>query len=268
MSPLTRRALGVSAALLAAGAVAVPTASAVSPTDAFKYGYEAFTKYKNCMANFDAGQPCLASDSANIRQILKDVKALRTEIAANHKAVTAQMTLLQKTLDTKVRNDYVTLLNPVTLNVPEALRAWQGMADCADARIAKKATCNGQAGKAVPAAQGVNEWQGALEYRAGLMSDDILSTVTVFTGSDLSGPESGLIASDWLMNKHVQDSDAGATDRRGTTSTSDRCTAPTASTSGRTSTTSSPAPPPSTGTSPRTSRPTSASPTRWDRAPG
>ena len=212
MSPLTRRALGVSAALLAAGAVAVPTASAVSPTDAFKYGYEAFTKYKNCMANIDAGQPCLASDSANIRQILKDVKALRTEIAANHKAVTAQMTLLQKTLDTKVRNDYVTLLNPVTLNVPEALRAWQGMADCADARIAKKATCNGQAGKAVPAAQGVNEWQGALEYRAGLMSDDILSTVTVFAGSDLSGPESGLIASDWLMNKHVQDSDAGATD--------------------------------------------------------
>jgi hypothetical protein len=211
MPPLAHRAIGASAALLAVAAVAVPTASAVTPTDAFKYGYEAFTKYKTCMANIDAGQPCLASDSANIRQILKDVKALRTEIAANHTAVTAQMTLLQKTLDTKVRNDYVTLLNPVTLNVPDALRAWQGMAECADARIAKKASCIGQSGKAVPAADGVDAWQKALVYRAGLMSNDIRSTVAVYTGTDLAGPESGLIASDWLMNKRVQDSDAGAT---------------------------------------------------------
>ena len=212
MPPLARRIIGVSAALLALGTVVVPTASAVTPTDAFKYGYAAFNKYKTCMANIDVGQPCLASDSNNIREILKDVKALRAEIAVNHRAVTTQMTLLQRTLDTKVRNDYVTLLNPVTLNVPDALRAWQGMADCADARIAKKATCIGQNEQAVPAAQGVNDWQAALVYRASLMSNDIRSTVAVYTGTDLAGPESGLIASDWLMNKRVQDSDAGATD--------------------------------------------------------
>ncbi len=110
MPPLAHRIIGVSAALLALGAVVVPTASAVTPTDAFKYGYAAFTKYKTCMANIDVGQPCLASDSNNIREILKDVKALRAEIAVNHRAVTTQMTLLQRTLDTKVRNDYVTLL--------------------------------------------------------------------------------------------------------------------------------------------------------------
>lgn len=212
MSPPSHRALRVSASILAAAAVAAPTASAVTPADAFKYGYEAFTKYRACMANIDVGQPCLASDSKNIREILKDVKALRTEIATNHKAVTTQMTLLQKTLDTKVRNDYITLLNPVTLNMQDALQALQGMNDCADARIAQKATCIGQSGQAVPAAQGVNAWQAALVLKAGLMSNDIRSTVAVYAGTDLAGPESGLVASDWLMNKHVQDSDAGATD--------------------------------------------------------
>jgi hypothetical protein len=188
------------------------SASAVGVTEAFKYGYQAYSKYKTCMANIDAGQKCMASDSANIRQILKDIKALRAEIAANHEAVTAQLNLLQKTLDEKTMRDYAALLSPVASHVDRALRAWDGMALCATARAQGKATCIGQTGAEVPTATGIKDFQDVVVYRVGLMSDDLPSTAAVFTGTPLTGDESGLAAANWLLNKRVQDTQAGVTD--------------------------------------------------------
>lgn len=193
-------------------AISVPSASAVSVTDAFKYGYQAYSKYNACMKNIDAGQPCLASDSANIRAILKDVKALRIEIQANQKAVEAQVNRLQATLDNKVRNDLVTLLNPVTLNMSSALAAYQGLSTCASNRAARKATCPGPGGKGeVSVAKGIADFQAVLLQKVGLMSDDIRSTAAVYSGSAIGGDNSGLLAADWDMHKHVQENDAGVT---------------------------------------------------------
>lgn len=203
-------AAGLSAAVLA---ISAQSAAAVGVTDVFKRGYEAYSKYNACMKNIDAGQPCLASDSANIRQILKDVKALRAEIQANQKAVEAQVNRLQATLDNKVRNDLVTLLNPVTLNMSSALAAYQGLSTCASNRAAGKATCPGIGGKTeVAVTKGIADHQAVLLQKVGLMSDDIRSTTAVYTGTALGGDNSGLLAADWDMHKHVQENDAGVTD--------------------------------------------------------
>lgn len=208
--PLALVAAGLSAAALA---ISAQSAAAVGVTDVFKYGYQAYSKYSACMKNIDAGQPCLASDSANIRQILKDVKALRAEIQANQKAVEAQVNRLQATLDNKVRNDLVTLLNPVTLNMSSALTAYQGLSTCASNRAAGKATCPGLGGKGeVAVTKGIADHQAVLLQKVGLMSDDIRSTTAVYTGTALGGDNSGLLAADWDMHKHVQENDAGVTD--------------------------------------------------------
>lgn len=211
-APPLKRAAVLVTATLAATAVVVPTANAIGVLSVLQGGYTFYSQVKACKGNLDIGQPCLTSDTANIQLALKEIKALRTEIAANQKLVTAQLSLLQTTLDTKVRSDLVTLLNPVTLNVPDALVALQGMTTCIDARAKGTATCTGLSGTQVPAAQGADDYQAVLIQKVGLMSDDIRSTVAVFTGSELGGQTSGLAGADWLLNKRVQDTAAGVTD--------------------------------------------------------
>lgn len=208
------RAAAVAAVAMAAAVIVVPTASSVGVTEAFKYGFDAYSKYKTCVSNIDAGQPCLAGDSANIRQILKDVKALRAEIQRNQQAVQAQIALLQGTLDKKVRDDLVQQLDPISNNVVQALGRYEGLSTCASAGAEGKATCTGPKGATKPVPVALDAWQTALAYYVDLMPDDIRSAVKVFTGSDREGADSGLVAKDWLMHKRVQDQQTGVKDAR------------------------------------------------------
>ena len=95
-------ALVVPASSPAAMEKSSPSATvAVEPGSILSAGYEAFNKVKTCLKNIEVGQPCGASDSDNIRAILKEVRQLSAQIEVHQKETRARLQLLQQTLDMK-----------------------------------------------------------------------------------------------------------------------------------------------------------------------
>ena len=184
--------------------------AAAAPLAILKTGFDAFSKFKTCLKNIDVGQPCLASDSDNIRAILKEVRQLSAQIEQHHKETTARLQLLQRTLDTTVLDGYISALRPEALNGRKALKAWERIAVCMEQSALKRTTCQGVSGGVKSVKAAVTGWKQELITQADLTSSNVELTGAEFTGTEDRGGENGLAYAAWLLNKRLQDEQAEA----------------------------------------------------------
>jgi len=205
-------ALVVPAASSAATSEPNPSATAsVEPGSILSAGYEAFNKVKTCLKNIDVGQPCLASDSDNIRAILKEVRQLSAQIEVHQKETRARLQLLQQTLDTSVLDEYINALRPEALNGRRALKAWERISVCMEQSTLKRKTCQGVDGSVRPIKPAVATWKQELISQANLTSDNVELVAAQFTGTEDRGGENSLAYAAWILNKRLQDNQAGVT---------------------------------------------------------
>ncbi|MFM9043744.1 MAG: hypothetical protein ACKOPI_06380, partial [bacterium] len=205
-------ALVAPASVYAAAETPNPSArTSVEPLTILKAGYDAFSKFKTCLKNIDAKQPCLASDSDNIRAILKEVRELSAKIEQHHKEVTARLQLLQRTLDTSVLDGYINDLRPEALNGRKALKAWERISVCMEQSVLKQKTCVGVNGRVKNIKGAVAGWKQELITQADLTSENVEVVGAHFTGTEDRSGENGLAFSAWLLNKRLQDEQAGVT---------------------------------------------------------
>ena len=205
-------ALVIPASSLAAASQPNPSATkSVEPLTIIKAGYDAFSKFKTCLKNIDAGQPCLASDSDNIRAILKEVRQLSAQIEQHQKETRARLQLLQQTLDTTVLDEYINDLRPEALNGRKALKAWERISVCMEQSVLKQKTCVGVNGQVKNIKGAVAGWKQELITQADLTSDNVEVVGAHFTGTEDRGGENGLAYSAWILNKRLQDNQAGVT---------------------------------------------------------
>lgn len=203
-------ALVVPAYSQAATASPNPSANAsVSPLSILESGWTAFGMYQECLANIEAGQDCLASDSDNIRAILKEVRDLSAKIDEHHKEVTARLMLLQETLDTAVLDDYINDLRPEALNGRKALKAWERISVCMEQSVLKRKTCQAVNGKPARIKAAVSGWKQEMVRQANLTSGNVELVAAHFTGTEDRSGENSLAFAAWLLNKRLQDGQAG-----------------------------------------------------------
>lgn len=206
-------ALVVPAASPAATSEPNPSATAsVDPLDIIKAGYETFSKVKTCLKNIDVGQPCLASDGDNIRAILQEVRQLSAQIEANQKETTARLQLLQRTLDTAVLDQYINLLRREALNGRKALKAWERTSVCMEQSTLQRKTCKAVDGSVKAIKPAVAAWRRELITQANFTSNNVELVASYFTGTPDRTGENGLAFSAWILNKRLQDNQAGVTD--------------------------------------------------------
>ena len=177
-----------------------------------KAGWTAFGTYKTCLKNIDVGRPCLSSDADNIRAILKEVQDLSAKVDANHKEVVARLHVLQRSIDTTTLDGYVSSLRPEALNGRKALMAWERLAICMKRATKKLKTCPAPGGAWKKLKPAVAEWKRDLITQADLTSANVEVTRAEFTGTADRNGENGLAFSAWILNKRVQDAQAGVTD--------------------------------------------------------
>lgn len=211
------RAAALPLVALAAGTALIvpsPGAAQVDPATIITAGWTVYTTVKSCIGNVNQNLPCLQTDGQNIRQVMKDVQSLRDEVRANNALATAQLSLVQGTLDQGFKDQLAQLLNPVTLNTRDAARSMTLLLACGEARANGAATCQGAAKadgtrEIVAVQKGITYHKANLRRRVGLMSDDIKTTAALFTGTADQGPDSGLIGRVWKAAKNRQDQAAG-----------------------------------------------------------
>ncbi|MFM9043742.1 MAG: hypothetical protein ACKOPI_06360, partial [bacterium] len=206
-------ALVAPASVSAAAETPNPSARAsVDPLDIIKAGYETFGTVKNCLRNMNLGRPCLASDGDNIREILKEVRQLSDQIEANQKETTARLQLLQRTLDTALLDQYINDLRPEALNGRKALKAWERISVCMEQSALKRKTCRAIDGSVKAIKPAVAAWRQELITQANFASDNVELVASYFTGTPDREGENGLAYSAWILNKRLQDVQAGVTD--------------------------------------------------------
>jgi hypothetical protein len=184
---------------------------AVEPGSILSAGYEAFNKVKTCLKNIEVGQPCGASDSDNIRAILKEVRQLSAQIEVHQKETRARLQLLQQTLDTSVLDEYINALRPEALNGRRALKAWERISVCLEQSTLKRKTCQGIDGTVRAIKPAVAAWKQELIAQANLTSSNVELVAAQFTGTEDRGGENGLAYAAWILNKRLQDNQAGVT---------------------------------------------------------
>lgn len=209
---LTALVIPVSASAASAAPPNPSATASVAPLTLIKAGFDVFSKFKSCLKNIDAKQPCLASDSDNIRAILKEVRQLSAQIEEHHKEVTARLQLLQRTLDTSVLDGYINDLRPEALNGRKALKAWERISVCMEQSALKQKTCVGVNGITKNIKEAVAGWKQELITQANLTSENVEVVGAHFTGTEDRSGENGLAFSAWLLNKRLQDNQAGVTD--------------------------------------------------------
>jgi hypothetical protein len=205
-------ALVVPASSPAAAKQPNPSATAaVEPLTILKAGYDAFSTFRTCLKNIDVGQPCLATDSDNIRAILKEVRQLSAQIEVHQKETRARLQLLQRTLDTSVLDEYINALRPEALNGRSALKAWERISVCMEQSTLKRKTCQGVNGRVKSVKAAVAGWKQELITQADFTSSNVELTGAQFAGTEDRGGENGLAYAAWILNKRLQDEQAGVT---------------------------------------------------------
>ena len=187
----------------AAGAIAAKVASV---------GFQAFGKIKACTENRKIGQPCLASDGANIRQTLKEVKELRAEIVRNQQQVLAEFDAIRELIRDQNIKAITQQLRPMVINTELAAKAYEALSECA---TTESTTCRPFIGRdndpLEDVATAIEKTNGFFLEVAGNLPSDLPVTASWFTGSGANFDD-GLADAIWTYNKGQQDAAAGVTD--------------------------------------------------------
>lgn len=177
-------------------------------------GYDGYKYLKKCTKNQELGQPCSASDGDNIRQTLKEVRELRTQIENNQQQAMQEFDSMRNMIRDDVIRRGSDNLRTMTVNSDAAGYAYEALAVCAVSTTGECSPYIGQAGApAEPVDTAIEKTQEYFMEKAANMPQDILVTASWFTG-EKNRPQDGLAAAIWLYNKGIQDQQAGVTDTK------------------------------------------------------
>lgn len=196
-------------------AVSMPTDRGASAAVAAKVvggAFEAFKRINACVKNREVGQPCLASDSDNIRQTLKEVKELRTQIEQNQTQVLAEFDAIRALIRDQNVRQLSDQLRSMVINTGEAEKAYEAMSVCAASTTTTCRPFIGRAGDPLEdVATAIMKTKAYFLEVAGNLPRDLPVTVSWFTGTAPSY-DNGLADAIWMYNKGAQDQAAGVTD--------------------------------------------------------
>ena len=176
--------------------------------------YAAYGKWKACLANREVGQPCLASDSQNIREIIKQVKGLSEQIDRNQAQALAEFDRVTKLLLAENITQRAAEIRGIQTNGNLAMRAYQALLACLETTAA---TCQPYIGgtglePAEPVQEAVARTQRYMLQKVKALPADIDTAAEVFTGTAQRSGGDGLADAIWRFNKQAQDTAAGITD--------------------------------------------------------
>ena len=176
--------------------------------------YAAYGKWKACLANREVGQPCLASDSQNIREIIKQVKGLSEQIDRNQAQALAEFDRVTKLLLAENITQRAAEIRGIQTNGNLAMRAYQALLACLETTAA---TCQPYIGgtglePAEPVQEAVARTQRYMLQKVKALPADIDTAAEVFTGTTQRSGGDGLADAIWRFNKQAQDTAAGITD--------------------------------------------------------
>lgn len=188
------------------GALASPLQSIAS------VAFGAYNKLNACLENRKVGQPCVASDSDNIRETLKQIKELRSVIDRNQKELLGEFDSIRQTLLEREWTSFSKELISMVNNTVAAGYAYEALALCA---TSTEATCRPYIGEAnappIEISEAIRKTKGYMKEKVELLPIDLPTTVTKFTGSASFRYRDGLAEAIWRYHKSVQDRDAGVT---------------------------------------------------------
>lgn len=225
LASLTSASLILSLAPAANATVSTVSTVANTPTarpmtvgimDVAKGAYTVYSKYKTCMANIEVGQPCTASDSSNIREILSRLQAFEEKVQANHKETLSRFDVLEKAINSQTLDVYVDALKPLEVNGKKAMRAYLALSECLAVADDLDATCQAFIGGAdledpQPVKDALTETELYFTDQVGFMSRNADVMVAEFTGTEARQGQNGLAHAAWKLNKRMQDQDLGVT---------------------------------------------------------
>lgn len=171
--------------------------------------YKAYSTISTCLANQAVGQPCLASDSSNIRAILGELRALRSVIDANQRQVLDEFNAIRDMIRDQNVKSAAAALQPMVVNVELAGKAYMALAECAQSTTG---TCRPFQGRDNDPLEDVKtaipKTQGYFVEKANNLPADLPLTASWFTGTG-PGYTNGLATAIWMFNKGRQDQTAG-----------------------------------------------------------
>lgn len=181
-----------------------------------KSGYDYFGKYQECLKNAEVGQPCNASDSDNIREILRRLVALEKQIQQNHQDTTARLQQLQDSANKSELMKYVDSLNSLETNGENAMQAYLAMSECLAAAKVENATCQAYIGgstrqAAQPVAQATAATKAYFLQQVQFMGTNIDEKAAYFTGTAGGRWANGLAYWVQQVERHAQNMRAGVT---------------------------------------------------------
>lgn len=171
----------------------------------------ALTALESCLADRERSQPCQASDLANIRATLADVRTLRAGMAADQQQALGELDSIRGLIRNPGVRQATEGLRPMVTNLDLAVRAYEALAECASSSLG---TCKPYTGRSDdPAEDAVTAIPTIRRYflaKAAELPRDLAAAVSWFTGS-APGFDDGLATAIWLFNKRAQDTAAGVT---------------------------------------------------------
>lgn len=187
-------------------------------------GYEVYKLINACVRNREIGQPCLASDSTNIRQILKDVGELRKQINLNQKQMLAEFDRIAALLLDQQEAEFKSRLQGLEKNGDLAARAYDALLTCLAAPDGQT-KCQAYAGGTglepeEPIADAVRRTRRYMMQRVAVLPvsgtysqpQDLGLVADAFAGTQNGNGEDGLAEAIWEFNKQRQDVALGITD--------------------------------------------------------
>ena len=187
--------LAISLALgLAPAAAAPPKPAPKTPTDTIKSVFgvigSIFETYAACKENIEVGQPCLADDGSNIREALRMLTEIQTQMTANQNELLARFDDVDIQLNQQRVEGYLRELRSVGLNTRQAVGAWNEYLDCLAASSRGLSTCRVFVGDGAPESvaveQGLDQNKSMFLYYAEQLPKDVGGTVEVYAGTGAS----------------------------------------------------------------------------------
>ena len=204
-------AVGVATLMVSVGIAVAPNAAgadAKSPADSIKDAFgkviSLYSTYQNCMANRAVGQPCLAGDGANIREALRRLAEIQTQMAANQNELLARFDEVDTQLNQNRVEGYIRELRSVGLNTRLAVSAWNEYLGCLEAESTGAESCmefrGGNELVKIPVAEGLEANKDMFLYYSDKLPTDVGTTVEAYAGA--GGADRYRLADAlWILNK-------------------------------------------------------------------
>lgn len=172
----------------------------------------AYDLYSACMGNIEVGQPCMNGDGDNIRQSLKELKAIQASMEANQDELMQRLGELDVSIKEARVEGYVRELRGIEVNSSLAIQAWVAYIDCLVAKSNNAPECtsfldDGRT-RTVPVATGLSENRATFLFYANELPTSIATTVATYTGTSGSGDRNSLAYALWRLAKVELDTDA------------------------------------------------------------